>query len=138
MSLDNGGHVFQRGQNLSIMGVDIQVWRIRIGSFIQPRKSRNALKCLYVSGKSKFSVLRVCLRFSVRLPMCGDVESNPGPARGGHQSQSQAFRPVTRQSTLESFTMDRRASIDPPRSPLLGGGREPQVSYLLFFFFLLM
>ena len=29
--------------------------------------------------------------------------------------------------------MDRRTSIDTPRSPLLGEGLEPQVSYLLFF-----
>ena len=67
------------------------------------------------------------------LLMCGDVESNPGPARGGHQSQSQTGRPVTRQSTLESFSMDRRTSIDQPRSPLLGGGREPHQSELFAF-----
>ena len=68
------------------MGVNIQIWRIRIGTFIQPGKSRNTLKCLYVSGKAVFSVFRVCLLVSVLLLMCGDVESNPGPARGGHQS----------------------------------------------------
>ena len=54
VSLDNGGHVFQRGQNLVsklIMGVDLQTWRIRIGTFVHPRKCRNALKCLFGSGE---------------------------------------------------------------------------------------
>ena len=60
------------------MGVDIQTWRIRIGTFIHPRKCRNALKCLFVSGKAVFSIVRGCLVLSLLLLMCGDVESNPG------------------------------------------------------------
>ena len=48
VSLEYGGHVFQRGQNRTlklIMGVDTQTWRIKIGTFIHPRKCRNAMKC---------------------------------------------------------------------------------------------
>ena len=117
------GHVFQRGQNRTlklIMGVDTQTWRIKIGTFIHPRKCRNAMKCLFVSGKAVFLTVRGSLVFSLLLLLCGDVESNPGPPKDGRQAAR-----VTWQSTLDSFSADRRTSVDSTRSPFTARSPEP-------------
>ena len=45
--------------------------------------------------------------------LCGDVESNPGPPKSTRQNE----RVTTRQSTLESFSSDRWASIEQSRFP---------------------
>lgn len=95
------------------MGVDIQMWRFRIGNFVQPRKCRSALNKLYVSGKAVFGLVRMTLVFSLLLMLCGDVESNPGPPKQVRQSD----RVATRQSTI-SFSADRRASVEPMRGPV--------------------
>ena len=108
------------------MGVDIQTWRI--GTFIHPRKCRNALKCLFVSGKAVFSIVRGCLVLSLLLLMCGDVESNPGPPKDVRQGAR-----VTRQSTLDTFSADRRTSVDSTRSPFAERGHEPPQSELFTF-----
>ena len=94
------------------MGVDIQVWQIRIGTFIQPRKCRKDVDKLFLSRKSLFLAVRICLVLSL-IMLCGDVESNPGPPKSTRQNE----RVTTRQSTLEAFSSDRRASIEQSRFP---------------------
>ena len=114
------------------MGVDKQTWRLRIGTYVQPRKCRNVLNKLYVSGKAVFGFVRMTLVFSLLLMLCGDVEPNPGPSKPVRQSD----RVTTRQSTL-SFSADRRASVEPTGppvgSPFSGGVQERPQSELFTF-----
>ena len=76
------------------MGDDIKAWRMRIGTFSQPRKCRKDVDKLFLSRKSLFSAVRICFMLSL-IMVCGAVESNPGPLKSTHQNE----RVTTRQST---------------------------------------
>ena len=78
----------------------VQLWRARIGCFLQPDKRGSIFKTLKVFGQ-KFSLsLRLVLALSVLLIMAG-VEQNPGPPRRTPASATQATS-STRQTRLTS------------------------------------
>ena len=82
------------------MGIHVQLWRARIGCFLQPDKRGSIFKTLKVFGQ-KFSLsLRLVLALSVLLIMAG-VEQNPGPPRRTPASATQATS-STRQTRLTS------------------------------------
>ena len=66
------------------MGVDIAMWRVRIGCFCQPNRSVNRLRVLTLP-KSTYKLCFMCVRatmcLSIMLMLCGDVEINPGPPK---------------------------------------------------------
>ena len=74
------------------MSVDTALWRVRIGTFSQPRKVKSRLKTLRVAWKSVSLAMRLFLCMS--LLVCGDIEANPGPKNTGSASRS------TRQTSL--------------------------------------
>ena len=83
------------------MGINVQLWRARIGCFLQPDKRRNILRTLKVFG-TKFSIsLRLVLALSVLLIMAG-VEQNPGPPKGARGAASSQSSTSTRQTRLTS------------------------------------
>ena len=67
------------------MGVDINVYRIRIGLFSMPRKCRFKLDTLCFARATVSNVLRLTLFISILLALGGDVETNPGPTRPQRQ-----------------------------------------------------
>ena len=83
------------------MGTNIQLWRARIGCFLQPVKRRNFLRTLKVFG-SKFSLsLRLVLALGVLLIMAG-VEQNPGPPKKTGAGAPTQPSVSTRQTRLTS------------------------------------
>ena len=69
------------------MGIPIQLWRCRIGSFVQPDKSKTSIRTLKFSGTQVRLSIRLLLALSVLLVMAG-VEQSPGPNRGGASTRS--------------------------------------------------
>ena len=76
------------------MGVDIVLWRVRIGTFIQPVKCRSRIPVLTVSGMSLYIRALLFLLLAVY-----GVETNPEPgtgpgaqSRGGGSSGSNSTR----------------------------------------------
>ena len=67
------------------MGVDINVYRIRIGLFSMPRKCRFKLDTLCFARATVSNVLRLTLFISILLVLGGDVETNPRPTRPQRQ-----------------------------------------------------
>ena len=62
------------------MGVTLQQWRIRIGSFVQlGPKLRFVPSMLVIRGRTLTLTLRCTLVMAILLLLCGDVEVNPGP-----------------------------------------------------------
>ena len=61
------------------MGVDISVYRCRIGMFCMPIKCRNTWTGISVRGKTVSMTLRLAVLMLVLLTLGGDVEENPGP-----------------------------------------------------------
>ena len=59
------------------MGVDIVLWRVRIGTFIQPVKCRSRIPVLTVSGMSLYIRALLFLLLAVY-----GVETNRGPGLG--------------------------------------------------------
>ena len=58
------------------MGVALEVWRARIGTFVQPVKIKTSLKVLEL----KHSHISLCIRTVLFLLLvCQCIESNPGP-----------------------------------------------------------
>ena len=100
------------------MGVDIAVYRARIGTFLMPDKSKNRMAVLSVSKSSVSLCLRTLVALSLLLVVSGNVEVNPGPGTGSTQRQnSQNSQVSTRQRTLSfaqaasGSTADRRLSM---------------------------
>ena len=75
------------------MGVDITVWRARIGCFICRGKRIKRLKVIILTNGIKKSIsliLRVSTCMAVLILLCGDVETNPGPPKqDGTRNKSQ-------------------------------------------------
>lgn len=91
------------------MGVDLNVYRVRIGTFTMPNKCRRTLHGYKIGYLTVRKGLRLCVLFGLLLVICGDVEVNPGPATGrGSVQRSQG-----RQTQL-SFSQAAVAS--PPTS----------------------
>ena len=70
------------------MGVELSIYRARIGSFCLPIKRRTSMKTLKVSSIKVRLLLRLSLFMSVLLVMGGDVEMNPGPTTGTRQPRN--------------------------------------------------
>ena len=67
------------------MGINIVLWRARIGCFSQPKKSVYRIKTLLIpKGVQCRFLTSVCLVTCIAaiILTCGDVESNPGPPKG--------------------------------------------------------
>ena len=63
------------------------MWRIKIGTFTLPNKSRVSERGLKVPRACILPALRWILILSVVLLNCGDIEANPGLGPGtGHTS----------------------------------------------------
>ena len=87
---------------MSTMGVDIAVYRCKIGLFCMPVKVRTALRTLSLSKKTVSKILRLAIFLSVLVTLGGDVETNPGPSGRGTSNASEEPRTTraTRQTTL--------------------------------------
>ena len=62
------------------MGVTVEQWRAKIGSFLQPVKSKTRLDTLKCNVKSLTLAIRLLLFF---LLVAEGIEANPGPASRG-------------------------------------------------------
>ena len=94
------------------MGVDILIYRCRIGTFVMPLKCRTCIHGIRLSkGKIRLCV-RALVALSLLLVVSGDVESNPGPGSGQEPLASQ--KPQTRQRQL-SFA---QVTASPPVLPV--------------------
>ena len=78
------------------MGVDITVWRARIGWFICRSRRIKHFKVITLNNhtrKSMSLILRVITCMAVLILLCGDVETNPGPPKqDGTRNKSQYKR----------------------------------------------
>ena len=61
------------------MGVDIEAYRARIGTFWMPCKKKNKVSELKIPSKYICAGVRLFSLFGLLLVMGGDVETNPGP-----------------------------------------------------------
>lgn len=95
------------------MGVEITVWRVKIGTFMMPDKRRCAFRGIKVPSAYISQGLRWIVVLSILLLNSGDVESNPGPSdRTGRTSKQKDSSNInasdninvshTRQRTLSS------------------------------------
>ena len=113
------------------MGVDIGLYRARIGLFSMPDKSKNKMAVLCIARKSMTLCLRILVGMSLLLLASGDVEVNPGPgqSRTSSQSSAQNSQVSTRQRTL-SFS--QAASAPPTDRRSSHGHAEPQSEIMAF------
>ena len=118
------------------MGVDIELYRLRIGVFVQPNTCRKVLRSIYVPGRCILTIMRIYILFAVLVVnLSGDVELNPGPPKPSEKSSEPRAR--TRQQTLSfAGAADRRTSSGMPfeagrlsRSPV-GGSQSELFSFL--------
>ncbi len=72
------------------MGISIEQYRAKIGSFMQPDKSSRHMMGIRVNSRCVSMTLRLLLLLCTLLVVSGSVESNPGPITG----------PCTRQQKL--------------------------------------
>ena len=63
------------------MGVDITIYRQKIGLFSMPRKCRSRLEVLRVPRTTVSTIIRLAVFLTILLTLSGDVETNPGPPR---------------------------------------------------------
>ena len=75
------------------MGVTIEVWRQRIGTFSQPVRCKSATKTLQLNSK----FISLCIRDVLFLNVQG-VESNPGPPPGSINFSEHVSDHITSQS----------------------------------------
>lgn len=106
------------------MGVDLSVWRAKIGLFMMPNKGRVRVRGLKLP-LAVFSIgLRWILILSIGLIISGDVEANPGPVGRGNRGNrtarqstdnnnvSNVINTRSRQRTLSSsFALSQPADI---------------------------
>lgn len=67
------------------MGVDLAIYRARIGVFVMPRKCKIKLDTIVLSRSSVSMTLRLVIFWSVLVTLGGDIELNPGPPRNQRQ-----------------------------------------------------
>ena len=82
------------------MGVELSIYRERIGRFCLPIKRRTGMRTLKVSGIKVRLFLRLSLFMSILLVMGGDMEMNPGPTTGTRQPRNKQKQ----LSLFESFS----------------------------------
>ena len=70
------------------MGISLAQYRAKIGTFMQPNKSKRSSHGLQVDGRSVSRCLRLLLLLSTLLVTSGSVETNPGPLTRQSQLQT--------------------------------------------------
>ena len=109
------------------MGVDICVYRARIGTFLMPNKSRNRMSVLCVSKGAVSLCLRTLVALSLLLVVSGSVEVNPGPGTQRQNSQnSQNSQVSTRQRTLSFAQATSGSTGDTRRLSVQGNHGEKE------------
>lgn len=99
------------------MGVSLELWRCRIGYFVQPDKRKTYIRAIILSGTQVRTSIRILLALSVLLVMAG-VEQNPGPPRRPHVRRSQLS-----QSSQSRLTINEEGGLG-----LAGGAQDNEES----------
>lgn len=89
------------------MGITVEQWRQRIGRYSQPAfKEKVKIATIKLHNGVFAGGLRLAVAICLLLILAGDVEENPGPARGKRGVVDTTFRPerTTRQTTLFGAT----------------------------------
>lgn len=94
------------------MGVELVIYRIRIGVFTMPRKCKYKMDKIVISNTSVSVFLRLLVGLSVVLLMGGDIEMNPGPPR--QQSQRTLSFVESPSGTATGNTRSRYANQNSP------------------------
>ncbi|KAH3823408.1 hypothetical protein DPMN_125207 [Dreissena polymorpha] len=81
------------------MGIDIGLYRIRIGLFSMPFKTGFKLRVLCVKRQCVSVVLRLAIALSLLTLLGGDVEKNPGPVTKNTRQQTLSFSQVPASET---------------------------------------
>jgi len=81
------------------MGIDIGLYRIRIGLFSMPIKTGFKLRVLCVKRQCVSVVLRLAIALSLLTLLGGDVEKNPGPVTKNTRQQTLSFSQVPASET---------------------------------------
>ncbi|KAH3751339.1 hypothetical protein DPMN_185892 [Dreissena polymorpha] len=81
------------------MGIDIGLYRIRIGLFSMPFKTGFKLRVLCVKRQCVWLVLRLAIALSLLTLLGGDVEKNPGPVTKNTRQQTLSFSQVPASET---------------------------------------
>ena len=113
------------------MGVDISVYRLRIGTALMPNKSRSRMSVLCVSRNATSMCLRVLVAASLLLVVSGDIEVNPGPTQRQTVQNGQSSQVSTRQRTL-SFAQATSATVPQTDRRLSYGHTESQGGVMAF------
>lgn len=99
------------------MGISLELWRCRIGYFVQPDKRKTYVRAIILSGTQVRTSIRILLALSVLLVMAG-VEQNPGPPRRPHVRRSQSS-----QSSQSRLTINEEGGLG-----LAGGAQDNEES----------
>lgn len=86
------------------MGIDLVLYRARIGLFTMPRRSKFKLDKLSVSRKTVSMILRLVICLAMLITLGGDIESNPGPPRGLKQKTLSFSEAASSAATTEIQT----------------------------------
>lgn len=114
-----------------IMGVDIQVWRARIGCFSQPAsgKFKRGHVGIVIQRQRLSLAVKMCM-FAL-LTICKSVESNPGPGHGSRDcSPAENTRASRSTKTLKDYSaFQPNPSDDVIQNTILKELREFKASY---------
>ena len=86
------------------MGIDVNAWRARIGTFTEPRKSCFKIAAIMLATKTVSLTIRLMLALSLMITLAGDVESNPGPDT--RQAKLTSSGTITKEKTIEDLQKD--------------------------------
>ena len=108
------------------MGVSIEIWRGRIGSFIQPRKTRGKTQTLTLNRS--YVCLSVRIALFLLLTMIGGVEPNPGPGRRGSTSTITSRGATTRSGGRGADTLSRQQDREHVDNDIFANSQSSQSS----------
>ena len=105
------------------MGVDLCIYRLRIGVFSMPMKCASVFHGLYMSGKALSMILRLAILLSELLTLDGDVEINTGPDRASAFTSSDTGTGATDINRIAKETESFHLSPAVTRSEVLVVGQ---------------
>ncbi|KAH3772025.1 hypothetical protein DPMN_173356 [Dreissena polymorpha] len=105
------------------MGISVQQWRAKIGTFSQPVKCKQTLQTLKPMG---LSLAIKAVLFYLLLAQC--VESNPGPPKAGRNSGTIRGRSDAPASSSSGQEADVAASLTRPPRACSSGRSTSQIS----------
>jgi len=111
------------------MGIDIGLYRIRIGQFCMPKKCKIKLDCIVLRKRTVSVILRLVLFWSVLLTLGGNVELNPGPLRAAKQ-RTLSFAEVV-SSPPSTSAPNPSLSQEPPRRASSRANKDSEVMAFL-------